>query len=156
MRENSKRIIFANILFSVLAVAVTIPFVVWARPWFWRAFGVGSYIAAIILLLAVLLVGKTGGGAERWIALGPITVQPSEIAKMAVVMVLALYLEKHEKQVNSLQKFGGHFKHGFLMPMIFIGILCALIMFQPHISGVMIVGILGVGVMFMAELVCAG
>lgn len=147
--DDSSYYLIRNILFSVLAIALTIPFVALARPWFWRAFGIGSYIAAIILLIAVLLVGKTGGGAERWIAIGPITIQPSEIAKLAIVMVLALYLEKHEKQVNSLQKFGGHFKHGFLIPMIFIGILCALIMFQPHISGVMIVGMLGVGVMFM-------
>ena len=147
--DDSTYYLVRNILFSVVAVAATIPFVVFARPWFWRMFGIGSYICAIILLVAVLLVGKTGGGAERWIALGPITIQPSEIAKLAVVMVLALYLEKHEKQVNSLQKFGGHFKHGFLIPMVFIGILCGLIVFQPHISGVMIVGMLGVGVMFM-------
>lgn len=147
--DDSTYYLLRNILFSVVAVGVTIPFVIWARPWFWRAFGIGAYGAAIVLLIAVLLVGRTGGGAERWIDLGFITVQPSEIAKLAIVMVLALYLEKHEKQVNSLQKFGGHFKHGFLVPMMFIGILCALIMFQPHISGVMIVGILGVGVMFM-------
>ena len=147
--DDSTYYLVRNILFSVVAVAATIPFVVFARPWFWRMFGIGSYICAIILLVAVLLVGKTGGGAERWIAIGPITIQPSEIAKLAVVMVLALYLEKHEKQVNSLQKFGGHFKHGFLIPMVFIGILCGLIVFQPHISGVMIVGMLGVGVMFM-------
>ena len=147
--DDSTYYLIRNILFSVLAIAVTVPFVIWARPWFWRAFGIGAYIGAIILLIAVLLVGKTGGGAERWIAIGSITIQPSEIAKLAIVMVLALYLEKHEKQVNSLQKFGGHFKHGFFIPMIFIGILCALIMFQPHISGVMIVGMLGVAVMFM-------
>lgn len=147
--DDSSYYLIRNIIFSVLAVAVTVPFVMFARPWFWRATAIFTYIGAIVLLIAVLLVGKTGGGAERWIAIGPITVQPSEIAKLAIVMILALYLEKHEKQVNSLQKFGGHFKHGFLVPMIFIGILCALIMFQPHISGVMIVGILGVGVMFM-------
>ena len=147
--DDSTYYLVRNIIFSLLAIGVTIPFIIFARPWFWRAFGIGTYIVAIILLLAVLLVGKTGGGAERWIAIGPITVQPSEIAKLAIVMVLALYLEKHEKQVNSLQKFGGHFKHGFFVPMVFIGILCLLIMFQPHISGVMIVGMLGVAVMFM-------
>ena len=138
-----------NVIFSLLAIGVTIPFVILARPWFWRMFGIGTYIAAIILLIAVLFVGQVGGGAERWIAVGPITIQPSEIAKLAIVMVLALYLEKHEKQVNSLQKFGGHFKHGFFMPMVFIGILCALIIGQPHISGVMIVGLIGLAVMFM-------
>ena len=138
-----------NIIFSLIAITVTIPFVLFARPWFWRMFGIGSYAAAVVLLVVVLFAGKTGGGAERWIAIGPITVQPSEVAKLAIVMVLALYLEKHEKQVNSLQKFGGHFKYGFLIPMVFIGILCALIIGQPHISGVMIVGLIGLAVMFM-------
>ena len=138
-----------NIIFSLVAILVTIPFVVAARPWFWRMFGILSYVAAVGLLIIVLFAGKTGGGAERWIAVGPITIQPSEVAKLAIVMVLALYLEKHEKQVNSLQKFGGHFKHGFFIPMIFIGVLCALIIGQPHISGVMIVGLIGLAVMFM-------
>ena len=138
-----------NIIFSLVAILVTIPFVVAARTWFWRMFGILSYVAAVGLLIIVLFAGKTGGGAERWIAVGPITIQPSEVAKLAIVMVLALYLEKHEKQVNSLQKFGGHFKHGFFIPMIFIGVLCALIIGQPHISGVMIVGLIGLAVMFM-------
>ena len=138
-----------NIILSVVAIAITVPCVIFARPWHWRAFSIIAYAAAVVLLIAVLFVGQVGGGAERWIAVGPITIQPSEIAKLAVVLVLALYLEKYEKQVNSTQKFGGHFKHGFLMPMVFIGILCALIIGQPHISGVMIVGIIGVAVMFM-------
>ena len=52
----------------------------------------------IILLFLVLIpgIGDTGGGAQRWINLGFITIQPSEIAKMAVVMMLALYLSSVE------------------------------------------------------------
>ena len=138
-----------NVIFSIVAILVTIPFVMFARPWFWRMFGIGTYAISVILLIVVIFAGHVGGGAARWIAIGPITIQPSEVAKPAVVMVLALYLEKHEKQVNSLQKFGGHFKHGFLIPMVFIGILCGLIIGQPHISGVMIVGLIGLAVMFM-------
>ena len=138
-----------NIIISLGTIALTIPFVVWARPWFWRGFAIVVYAVAVVLLIAVLFIGQVGGGAERWIPIGPLTLQPSEVAKLAVVMILALYLEKHEKQVNSLQKFGGHFKHGFLIPMVFIGILCAFIIGQPHISGVMIVGLIGLAVMFM-------
>jgi cell division protein FtsW len=138
-----------NVLLSIVAIGGTSLFVLFARPWFWRRFSVFIYILSVILLIIVLFWGRVGGGAERWIPVGPITVQPSEVAKLAVVMLLALYLEKHEKQVNSLQKFGGHFKHGFLIPMFIIGLLCLFIIFQPHISGVMIVGILGLGVMFM-------
>ena len=148
--DSSTYFLWRYIIFTVLSVAVTAVFVALARPWFWRIFGVLSYAAAVLLLILVIFIGDTGGGAQRWIEIGPITIQPSEIAKMAIVMVLALYMSKYEKQINSKYKFGGNFKHGFLMPMIFIGILCGLIILQPHLSGTMIVGIIGVMIMFLA------
>lgn len=149
MYGSSLHFLWRYILFAVASSAVTVVFVVFARPWFWRIFGVGTYAASIVLLLVVLVVGKSGGGAQRWIEIGPITIQPSEIAKIAVVMLLALYFSKYEKQVNSTHKFGGSFKYGFFFPMIIIGILCGLIAFQPHLSGLMIVGIIGVVVMYL-------
>ncbi len=148
--DSATYFLWRYIIFTVASVAVTAVFVAFARPWFWRVFGVGSYIAAILLLILVIFIGDTGGGAQRWIEVGPITIQPSEIAKMAVVMVLALYMSKYEKQINSTHKFGGNFKHGFFIPMIIIGILCALIILQPHLSGTIIVGLIGVMVMFLA------
>lgn len=147
--DSSTYFLWRYILFTLAASGVTLFFVIFARPWFWRMFGVLSYVASIVLLIIVRLVGREGGGAQRWIEIGPITIQPSEIAKVAVVMVLALYLSKYSKQVNSLHNLGGNFKHGFLIPMVLIGILCALIAIQPHLSGMMIVGMLGVMVMFL-------
>jgi len=138
------------IIFTVIAVAVTAIFVALARPWIWRIFGVLAYAAAVLLLILVIFIGDTGGGAQRWIEIGPITIQPSEIAKTAVVMILALYMSKYEKQINSTHKFGGSFKHGFFVPMVLIGLLCGLIILQPHLSGTIIVGLIGVMVMFLA------
>ncbi len=146
---SSTYFLWRYIEFSLIAIVATAFFVIFARPWIWRIVGVASYVLAVVLLIVVIFAGETGGGAQRWIDLGFITIQPSEIAKMAVVMVLALYMSKYEKEVNSVHKFGGNFKYGFLMPMVFIGILCALIILQPHLSGTMIVGLLGVAVMFM-------
>ncbi len=149
--DSSTYFLWRYIIFSIVAIAITAIFVFFARPWFWRIFGVMAYAVSVILLLIVLSpMGDEGGGAQRWIDLGIVTVQPSEIAKMAVVMVLALYMTKYDKQVNSEHKFGGHFLHGFFMPMVLIGILCSLIILQPHLSGTMIVGLLGVCVMFLA------
>ncbi|MBP3370136.1 MAG: cell division protein FtsW [Clostridia bacterium] len=147
--DSSMHFFIRYIAVTVAAAIVTTVFVIFARPWFWRVFGVGAYAVSVLLLIVVLFAGRTGGGAQRWIEIGPITIQPSEIAKMAVVMVLALYLSKHEKQVNSTHKFGGNFKHGFFVPMIIIGILCGLIALQPHLSGLMIVGMIGVAVMYL-------
>ena len=147
--ELSSYFLIRYIIFSGIAIAITIPFVLFARPWHWRIIGAGSYALSIVLLLAVIVVGDTGGGAQRWIQVGPITIQPSEIAKMAVVMVLAIYMSKYEKQINSRHKFGGNFKHGVLFPMIFIGIICVLVALERHISGLMIIGMIGVMVMFL-------
>ncbi|MBQ7384220.1 MAG: cell division protein FtsW [Clostridia bacterium] len=147
--DSSTYFLVRYIAFSAAAIAVTVPFVLFARPWFWRVFGAASYIVCIPLLLWVIVAGSTGGGAQRWIDLGFMTVQPSEIAKMAIVMVLALYLSKYEKEVNSRHKFGGNFKHGFLIPMLLIGFLCALIIIQPHLSGTIIVGMIGLIVMYL-------
>jgi len=138
------------IILTIVAAIFTALFVIFARPWAWRVFAVGVYAISVVLLLLVIFIGVVGKGAQRWIPLGPITIQPSEIAKIAVVMILALYMSKYEKQINSTHKFGGNFKHGFLMPMVFIGILCGLIILQPHLSGTIIVGMLGFCVMFMA------
>ena len=137
------------ILFSAIAIVVTAIFVIFMRPWHWRLFGVLAYGAAIVLLVAVIFVGSAEGDAQRWIAIGPITIQPSEVAKVAVVMVLALYMSKYEKQITSTHVLGGSLKHGFIMPMVIIGFICGLIALESHISGLMIVGVLGVLVMFM-------
>ena len=106
--------------YAMISILVFTPLVIFMTPRWWKLIGLAMYAGTAVLLLLVLIIGDTGGGAQRWIDLGFITIQPSEFAKVAIVMVLALYLEKHEKQVNSLQKFGGHFKHGFFMPMVFI------------------------------------
>ena len=135
--------------FTAAAIVPTVLAIVFFRPWHWRIFGAASYVACIPLLLWVRIAGDTGGGAQRWIAIGPITIQPSEIAKMAIVLVLAIYMSKYEKEMNSRHTFGGGFKHGFFVPMLFIGALCALIIIQPHLSGTIIVGMIGLVMMFL-------
>ena len=148
--DSATHFLWQYIFISVAAILVTSVFVIFARPWFWRIFGVLSYVGTIFLLIIVFFIGDVGGGAQRFIFIGPISIQPSEIAKMSVVLVLALYMSKYEKQVNSTHKFGGNFKHGFLVPMIIIGVPCAFIILQPHLSGTIIVGMIGLLVMYLA------
>ena len=135
--------------FLLLAGMITVPFVILARPWFWRAFSMLAYIASIVLLLAVLVIGTAGNGAQRWIEIGPITIQPSEIAKMAVVMFLALIMSKYEKKIELSQRFSGHFRYGVLYPVLVIGAVCGLVMLEKHLSGLIIIGLLGLTVMFL-------
>ncbi len=146
--DDSAYFLWRYVIFTLLAAGITALFVVFARPWHWRIFAALSYAGAIVLLLVVLVVGG-GDGVQRWIDLGFITIQPSEVAKMATVMMLALYMAKYEDKISTTHKFGGSFKYGFFMPMIIIGVICGLIALELHISGLMIVGMLGVAVMFL-------
>lgn len=147
--DSSTYLLWRYIIFAVLAIGITSFAVLFGTPWFWKLFAVGSYGASLLLLLAVLVVGSRGNGAQRWIDLGFVTIQPSEIAKVAVVMLLALYMSKYEKEITSTHVFGGSFKKGFIIPMMIIGVICGLVMLERHISGLMIIGMLGVSVMFM-------
>ncbi len=138
-----------HVMFIGLAVALTAPFVLRARPWFWRLFAVCAYGGSLMLLLLVLVFGASEGEAQRWLELGPITIQPSEIAKMAVVMMLALLMSKYEKKITSDVRFGGNFRYGVLLPGACMGIVVLLVAAEKHISGVMIIAMIGAVVMFM-------
>ena len=67
------------------------------RIWFRYAYAI--YVIAVVLLVAVELAGRIGMGAQRWLVLGPIQIQPSEIAKVAVILVLARWFHglSHEE-----------------------------------------------------------
>ncbi len=137
------------LIFTAISIIVSIPAVLFLTPRYLKIGGVLLYCATIVLLLLVLVVGATGGGAQRWIQLGPISVQPSEIAKMALVMVLALYMSKHEREVTSTHQFGGSFIHGVLVPGCLIGLIIVLVALERHISGIIIIGMIGISVMFL-------
>jgi len=54
----------------------------------------------VLLLLAVFVIGKSGLGAQRWIRLGPVTIQPSEFAKLALILYLARYFDDHREELR--------------------------------------------------------
>ncbi len=68
-------------------------FVAMVPIWFWRNVSAAGYAVTLLLLVAVELFGTTGGGAQRWIDLGPLRLQPSELMKITMVMTLAAYYD---------------------------------------------------------------
>lgn len=137
------------VLFAVVSVLVSVPCVVFAKPAFWRVFGVLLYGVSLFLLVLVLLIGTVGGGAQRWLVLGPLTVQPSEIAKLALVLMLALVLSRHGEKVVSKKLRGGSVRYGVLLPGGLIALVCLLVAAEKHISGLMIIAMIGVAMMFL-------
>lgn len=76
------------------ALGLTLMFIVAMVPiWFWRNMSVMAYLVALALLIAVEFFGSVGMGAQRWINLGFMRLQPSELMKIAMVMVLAAYYD---------------------------------------------------------------
>lgn len=166
---ESTYFIVRHLIFLLMAVAFSFVVVKFCTPYFWRDMGYVLFAVSIVLLLMVLVVGvDLNSGAKRWLDFKIFTIQPSEIAKVALVLALARFLSDHEKQVMSTHKFGGNFKYGVLYPGLMIVCIAGLIAAEKHISGLMIIGMLGISVMFMggtrvrwifsigALVVCAG
>lgn len=138
-----------HVTFLIISALFVVPLVIFVKPKYLRAGGIAVYIGAAVLLVAVLFIGMTGKGAQRWIDLGFITVQPSEIAKMGLIMMLAYIMSKHEKQIEMHQRFGGQFKYGVLYPGMAIAMICGLVVLEKHLSGLIIIGLLGLFIMFI-------
>jgi len=100
------------------------------------------YGVTLALLILVLLIGFVGNGAKRWISIGPITIQPSEIAKLALIMMLSFYFSKNEEKVIS-QKKSDIFKYGTLLPALILIIPVVLVMLQKHLSCIIILSAIG-------------
>lgn len=72
---------------------------------FLKSFAIPIYLGAIALLLALPVIGTTAGGSTRWIYIGPVSFQPSDIAKLAVVIALASFLSERHDQMDRFINF---------------------------------------------------
>ena len=110
---------------------------------FWRRISLLTYVGGLGLLVAVEVMGAVGMGAQRWIDLGPLRLQPSEVMKVAIVMVLAQYYAWLPREKVS---------HPFwvALPLVLTAIPVALVLRQPDL-GTSILMTAGAGVvMFLA------
>ena len=149
--DSSTYFILRHIIFLLMSVAFTAVVVKFCTPRFWRDFSYIFYGISIVLLLLVLtpLGTDLNSGARRWIDLKVITLQPSELAKLALVLSLARFMTTHEKEVLSPHKFGGDFKYGVLFPGLMIAGVGGLVALEKHISALAIIGMLGISLMYL-------
>ena len=111
--------------------------------WIWRNLSVPIYIVALLLLLLVEFLGSTGMGAQRWINLGFINLHPSEVAKVALIMLMAAYYDWLPTDKVSKPLW-------VLVPVIFISLPVLLVLQQPDLGTSILLLISGVIVMFLA------
>lgn len=109
----------------------------------WRRLAWPIYGISILLLLSVLLVGESVNGAKRWINIAGIQFQPSEIAKFAMILLLA-------KLTGQFGTDAQKFRYGVLgFGCAMLGLLIPLAL-EKHLSAIMLMGMVGVVMMFVA------
>ena len=126
------------------AVGLVAMFVVAMVPiWFWRNVSAVLYLVALVMLLAVELIGAMGGGAQRWIDLGVVRLQPSELMKVTLVMLLAAYYDWLLPSKVSRPQW-------VLLPVALILLPVAMVLQQPDLGTSILLLAGGGAIMFLA------
>jgi cell division protein FtsW len=134
----TRQIFFVVIAFVAALVTVQIPVSAWERwsPWL--------FVATLLLLIVVLipLVGKGVNGAHRWIPLGLLNFQPSELAKMAIAMYAAGYMvRKMDARENFLRA---------VLPMVVsIAVVGLLLLAEPDMGAFLVIAAIAMGILFL-------
>ena len=111
----------------------------------WMGLAYPAYAIALLLLIAVESVGHVGLGAQRWIALGPLQIQPSGMMKITLVLALARYL--HGSTVEDVSH-----PLKLIVPLAMIAIPAALVLHQPNLGTATILVLDGCALLFLAGL----
>ncbi|MGB5167315.1 MAG: putative lipid II flippase FtsW [Acidimicrobiia bacterium] len=121
-----RQVVWVGLGIVALVVFTRIPYRLYRR------FALPIFLVAVAGLVATMLIGDVRGGARRWIEVGPLTIQASEFAKIATVIVLAAVLAKKDRLLGSL----GH----FLLPVAAIlGVVSFLLLLQPDFGTALLI-----------------
>jgi cell division protein FtsW len=109
----------------------------------WQKHSGHLLLLGILLLMVVLVVGRTVNGSTRWIVIGPITIQAAEPAKLFFFCYLSAYLVRRREEVMENVK-------GFAKPLIVFGVLGALLLMQPDLGTIIVMFVTTFGLLFLA------
>lgn len=99
------------------------------------------FVVTIALLVIVLFYHTNVQNFKRWIPLGPVSIQPSDLAKFTIILTLAVYISKYYKKMKTM-------KYGILIPVGIIAIFCGLIYLEHHLSCTILMFFIGACLMF--------
>lgn len=111
---------------------------------FWNRISVNAFLVAVFLLAIVLIphIGHSVNGSRRWIGFGPLGLQVSEFAKLAVVMFLAGYIVRHAEEVHTTIL-------GFLRPLMLLGVVGLLLIMEPDFGAAVVIFITALSMLFL-------
>jgi cell division protein FtsW len=133
-----------HLIFLVMALTVAIVFLsVPSRIWY--RYGVPLLLLTLLMLLAVLIpgIGRKVNGSQRWIPVGSINLQVSELAKFAVILFMAGYLERHQRQLRVQWQ-------GFMKPVTVLGVMIFLLLLEPDFGSAVVMSGTVLGMLFIA------
>lgn len=142
---TSYKFILRQLLFAVAGV-VAMLIVSRIDYHFWRKFGMILYIGINILLLILLVSSPMveGMDVKRWFAIGPVSFQPSEIAKFSIVLLFSSLIAANSDKM-------GNFK--FILTLAaFLGVTCILVVLEPHLSATILILFIGIVLMIIGGL----
>ena len=141
--DNSYHFFIRQFIFAFLGILVML-FVSKVNYKFLKLATVPLLVVTIGLLLLVLVFHtNVPGGFKRWIPLGPITFQPSDVAKFTITLTLASYFAKYGQHIKK-------FKYSVVYPGAIIAVFCCLIYLEHHLSCTILMFCIGAGIMFCA------
>jgi rod shape determining protein RodA len=113
----------------------------------YRSLGRFAYVffgLTVLLLVMVLVIGKTGLGAQRWIRIGGFAFQPSEFTKLGLVFFLARYFDDHREHLREAKTM--------ILPAALTGLCMLLVLKQPDLGTALLLGFISLGLMLMVGL----
>ena len=114
---------------------------------FIRKFAIPFYIVMVIFLGVMLILPPMvpGTSVKRWFSVGPINFQPSELAKFAVILLLSHLISANQKMMKT-------FRFGFLFLGLTVGLVCVLVVLEPHLSATVLIFLIGAVMMIVGGL----
>ena len=132
-----RHMIYIVLSLAVAAIALQVPM---SR---WHQYSGNLLLLAIVLLVVVLVIGRNVNGSTRWIAVGPITIQAAEPAKLFFFCYLSAYLVRRRDEVMENVK-------GFAKPLVVFGVLSGLLLMQPDLGTIIVMFVTTFGLLFLA------
>lgn len=129
-----------QMLFAAGGLCVMIFLAYFDYRW-WRKLALPVFAASMLMLVVVLFMPERNG-AKRWIEIGPLTVQPSEIAKFGVILMFAVMISIYGERMHT-------FRYGIMPFAMVLGPVSALMVLEPHLSGTILILTIGVVMMFV-------
>lgn len=146
--ENSNYLFTRQLIFAILGVVFMLiiskmnyrVFAKWSMPF---------YIVSLVLLILVLTpLGVNVNGATRWLGFGSFRFQPSEIMKIALVLVTAAYIAKNHKKMNNIK--------GYIVPIVLLGTVMLVMFLQKHMSGTLVMIVASASIIFASGIKIKG